>query len=435
MSHKKTPVPIIILLVIGLFVAAYFGIRALTQKEDTNLALSGTIEGEKVSIAAESSGKVVEVFVHEGDAIKTGDQLFRMDGALLQAQRNAASASVDMARSALANAFAQFDVVDAAVQLESGAARTALWTASNPSGYTLPDAYFSQAELLSAAETERLNAESALQKAQNTLTLKLAEQASTDFKAAEIALMRERAALLNAENTLTKARLSQNQDLIDAAQTLVDDTRENLDIAQATYDELKDSERALIIIADRAQVTLMTERVNLAREALLKLQIGKDSQKWKAANAALEQAHAAVDQANAQLALIDTQISRLTVTSPTDGMVSEVAAQVGEVVTIGSQVLALIRPDTLTITVYVPEEEVGLIKLGQAATLNVDSFPVEVFTAHVIQIADTAEFTPRNTSTTEGRKTTVFAVKLAIDNTAGLLKAGMPADLVFLPQE
>ena len=435
MSHKKPPVPLIILLVIGLFVGAYYGIRALTQKEEDNLALSGTIEGEKVTVAVESSGKIVEVFVHEGNSVKIGDKLFRMDDTLLQAQRNAASASVDLARSALANAFAQFDVVDAAVQLESGAARTALWTASDPSGYTLPDAYFSRAELLSAAETELMNAESALEKAQNTLTLKLAEQASTDFKAAEIALIRERAALLNAENTLTKARLSQNQELIDAAQAQVDDVRENLDIAQTTYDELKDSEPALSIIAGRTQVTLMTERVNLAREALLKLQIGKDSLKWKAADAALEQAHAAVDQANAQLALIDTQISRLTVTASADGVVSEVTAQAGEVAATGAQVLALTRPDTLTITVYVPEEEIGLVKLSQAATLTVDSFPAEMFTGHVIQIADSAEFTPRNTSTTEGRKTTVFAVKLAVDNTAGLLKAGMPTDLIFLPQE
>ena len=89
------------------------------------------------------------------------------------------------------------------------------------------------------------------------------------------------------------------------------------------------------------------------------MQIGKDSPKWKAANAALEQAHAAVDQANAQLALIDTQISRLTVTAPGDGMVSEVAAQAGEVVAAGAQVMSLTRPDTLTITVYVSEEEVG----------------------------------------------------------------------------
>jgi hypothetical protein len=203
------------------------------------------------------------------------------------------------------NAEAQFNLVDSAVKLDTATTYTALLTAADPSGYTLPNGYYSQAELLSAAETEMLNAQSALEKARNDLTLKLAEQDSTDFKAAEIALMRERAAVLNAENTLNKTRLSQNQDLIDAAQTLLEDERENLDIAQSTYDDLKDSEPAKAIISLRAQVILLTERLNLSRESWLKLQIGEDSPKWKAANAALEQAHAAVEQANAQLALID----------------------------------------------------------------------------------------------------------------------------------
>jgi HlyD family secretion protein len=63
----------------------------------------------------------------------------------------------------------------------------------------------------------------------------------------------------------------------------------------------------------------------------------------------------------------------------------------------------------------------------------VDSFPEALFSASVIRIASQAEFTPRNTSTSEGRKTAVFAVKLKVEDPAGLLKAGMPADLVFLP--
>jgi len=435
MPHKKPPVPIIILLVIGLFVAAYFGIRALTQKEDTTLTLSGTIEGEVIAVSAETSGRISEMLVIEGESVKAGDILFRLDDTLLQSQREAASSSQALARGALASAKAQFDVIDASVQLESAQARTGLWTSPDPSGYSLPDAYFSQPELLSAAETELLNAESALADAQNALTLKLAEQESTTFKAAELALLRERAALLNAENTLAKARLSQNQDLIDAAQSHVDDTRENLDIAQSAYDDLKDSNSALAIIADRVQVNLMSERVQLAREAWLKLQVGEDSPKWKAANAALEQAHAAVEQANAQLALIDTQIARLTVTAPADGTIALVAARPGEVVTAGARVISLTLPESLTITVYIPEEQIGKIKLDQKAALSVDSFPSQVFYAHVIQIADQAEFTPRNTSTTEGRKTTVFAIKLAIENPSSLLKAGMPADLTFLPQE
>ena len=47
------------------------------------------------------------------------------------------------------------------------------------------------------------------------------------------------------------------------------------------------------------------------------------------------------------------------------------------------------------------------------------------------RIADQAEFTPRNVQTDEGRRTTVFAVKLTVDDPAGKLKPGMPADVVF----
>ena len=270
MSHKRPPMLVIILLVLGLFIGAYYGIRALTQKESSGLSLSGTIEGEQTSVSAESSGKVIEVFVAEGETVKAGDPLFHLDDTLLQAQRTTASASVALSRSALASAFAQFDLMDSAVQLESTPARSALWNAVDPAGYTLPDAYYSQTELLSAAETELHNAEAALEKAQNALRLKLAEASSTDFKAAEIALVRERAAALVAQEALNKARLSQNQDLIDAAQQLLDDARENLDIAQSAYDDLADSEAALGIIADRAQVLLLSERAQLRNDRLTK---------------------------------------------------------------------------------------------------------------------------------------------------------------------
>ena len=87
--------------------------------------------------------------------------------------------------------------------------------------------------------------------------------------------MRERAAALVAQEALNKARLSQNQDLIDAAQQQVDDSRENLDIAQTAYDAQADSDAAVEIIADRVQVLLLTERAQLARDSWLKLQFGK----------------------------------------------------------------------------------------------------------------------------------------------------------------
>ncbi|HLA87929.1 MAG TPA: efflux RND transporter periplasmic adaptor subunit, partial [Anaerolineales bacterium] len=85
----------------------------------------------------------------------------------------------------------------------------------------------------------------------------------------------------------------------------------------------------------------------------------------------------------------------------------------------------------LTITVYVPEDRYGEISLGQSAEVSVDSFPGEIFTAIVIQIADKAEFTPRNVQTVEGRSSTVFAIKLKVENPEGKLKIGMPADVFF----
>ena len=85
----------------------------------------------------------------------------------------------------------------------------------------------------------------------------------------------------------------------------------------------------------------------------------------------------------------------------------------------------------LTITVYVPEDRYGELSIGQAATVTVDSFAVITFKAAVIHIADQAEFTPRNVQTAEGRSSTVFAIKLKVDDPEGKLKTGMPADVVF----
>jgi HlyD family secretion protein len=107
-------------------------------------------------------------------------------------------------------------------------------------------------------------------------------------------------------------------------------------------------------------------------------------------------------------------------------------AQPGSVLNAGATLLTLTRLDELTITVYVPEDRVGEVSLGQAAEVVVDSFTGVTFQATVIYISDQAEFTPRNVQTVAGRKNTVFAVKLTLKDTSGRLKPGMPADVTFL---
>jgi HlyD family secretion protein len=93
--------------------------------------------------------------------------------------------------------------------------------------------------------------------------------------------------------------------------------------------------------------------------------------------------------------------------------------------------LSLANLSDLRITIYLPEDRYGEVNLGDQVEVTVDSFPGERFSAEVIQIADEAEFTPRNVQTAEGRKTTVFAIQLAVQNLDGKLKPGMPADVTF----
>ena len=97
----------------------------------------------------------------------------------------------------------------------------------------------------------------------------------------------------------------------------------------------------------------------------------------------------------------------------------------------GASAFVLGKLNTLQITVYVPEDTYGRVKLGQTAKMTVDSYPGVSFTALVVHIADQAEFTPRNVQTAEGRRTTVYAIKLDVPNPDGKLKPGMPADVTF----
>jgi HlyD family secretion protein len=124
-------------------------------------------------------------------------------------------------------------------------------------------------------------------------------------------------------------------------------------------------------------------------------------------------------------------MDKLVVVAPQDGVVITRSIEPGEMALPGTPLLTLARLSSLEITVFVPEDRYGAIDLGEPATVSVDSFPGVTFSGTVTHIADQAEFTPRNVQTVEGRSSTVFAVKLSIDNPEGKLKAGMPADVVF----
>jgi RND family efflux transporter MFP subunit len=256
---------------------------------------------------------------------------------------------------------------------------------------------------------------------------------------AEKTLLTRKFEAQSAKDVLTKASTSGNSNLKDEAQTLYDDALTQLENAQTTYDDLKDTDGAQAVLSARQSLVLADERVQAAELRQISLETGENSLKVKAAQAALEQAKAgvlqaeqAVSQAQANLNLLGVQLSKLTITAPSDGIVLTRSIEPGEVLSPASPAITIGQLNPLTILVYVPESEVGLLSLGQKAGLSVDSFPGETFSAQIIRIADQAEFTPRNVQTTESRKTTVFAVRLQLENPEGKLKPGMPADVTFL---
>jgi multidrug resistance efflux pump len=174
------------------------------------------------------------------------------------------------------------------------------------------------------------------------------------------------------------------------------------------------------------------EALALAQARLAAAQAGVAAAQAALAPVQLEAAQAQVDTAQAALELLDAQLSKLVVVAPADGVILSRAIEPGEVASPGATLLVMGGLAQLKVTVYVPEDRYGQIQLGQTARLSVDSYPGRVFEAQVLEIANQAEFTPRNSQTVTGRKDTVFAVQLSIANPDLALKPGMPADVSFV---
>ena len=139
-------------------------------------------------------------------------------------------------------------------------------------------------------------------------------------------------------------------------------------------------------------------------------------------------AESGVAQAEAALEVIGVQIGQLTLTSPISGVVSAQPVEVGEIAQPGAPILTITELAEVTLTAYIPESKVGLVKLGQEVLVSVDSYPGEGFRGEVVYISPRALFTPKNIQMKEEREKTVFAVKVRLANPEQKLKPGMPAD-------
>ncbi len=134
------------------------------------------------------------------------------------------------------------------------------------------------------------------------------------------------------------------------------------------------------------------------------------------------------EQAAAQADQLRKKVRDCSIVAPSAGIVSLKPIEVGEFVTIGSNVLRITYLDKVKLMIYVNEQQLGNVKLGQTADVTIDSNPDTPHEGRVVYISPNAEFTPKNVQTKEERTKLVFGVKIEIENKDGVLKPGLPAD-------
>lgn len=470
---SRVQIFMIVLFVIAL---AYFGYRVVTNRDDGKLRASGTIEAVEVNVSPETSGKIDEVLVDEGQTVMTGEPLLRLDDNLLSAQRQVAQTGVDSAHDALLTAQsayklaqAQYDATLTSARAQQGSQRLTDWANRAPSQFDQPLWFFSHDEQITAVQAEVDAALQALQQSQVNLDHTIQDLNNANFVAAETRLSNARfgyqvANTVNDHAQLTGGevypddvqvklppnapsyrikiaianRLSGDSEIVNVAQDAFDAAKTELDEAQQACDALLNTDAADRVLKARATLSVAQERYEVALDTSSSLQTGEYSPQVEIAARALDQANAALDQAQstvnsaqANLDLIDAQMSKLTISAPMDGVILARNVEPGGFVQPGGAALTMANLNELTITVYVPEDRYGEIHLGQEVSVSVDSFPGQTFTATVNYISDQAEFTPRNVQTVQGRSATVYAIKLKVSDPAGKLKLGMPADVVF----
>jgi HlyD family secretion protein len=413
------------------------------------LVASGTIEAHTVSVSAPHGGRLAAVRVKEGDRVAPGALIAELDTTLDDAQLAQAQAAVGQAKAqwALLKAGARpadLDVLRSAVEQARSAAATAHTTAEDARALVAApgalDVKIAGAQSAVQAAGEQLKAAQANATAADldeqllARTVKLLEEGFDvgvpggmkhfDAPADKMEEARLQWNLAGQKQWQAHAQVDiATAALQSARQTLVDLRAQKADpqVQQAQANAAEAAAQVADAAVTAAQTTLEValagatpEQLSIAESRISQAEAGV-----RAVQARLEQTRIAAP----QHAGADPEPDPWTVTT--------VALHTGEVASAGSPIVHLADLGQVTLNVYVAEPDLGRVSLGQAAQVAVDSYPGRLFPGTVTQIADEAEFTPKNVETREQRVNTVYAIKIALDNPDAALKPGMPADATF----
>ena len=381
-----------------------------------SLTFSGSLEAKQTRIAAELGGRVVAVRANLGDAIKSGDALIDLDDASIKSSQSEADATVRAAQSNLDQvneparpspiALADAGIAQANADLQSATA------ALNSTNQTLksPQDLLTQLHL---TEGKVASAQSDVTRAQVTLAgiqsqVDIAANDQSNSGKTRLAILQKQKDAADAGLLAAQASLNGNKRVLELYQQMVNNPQEILASQHSAANQVKTAQAGVVV----AQTDLAIAKRGPQKEAV-----------------ALAEAKLRAAQANQKI--VQAQARRFAITSPLTGTVVARSVEPGETARAGAPLLTIADTRELEMTVYLPIQNLGAVKMGQTVQLKSPSLSNQVFSAKVTYIAADAEFKPANIYNSKERSEMVFAVRVTVPNTDNELKAGLPADVTF----
>jgi multidrug resistance efflux pump len=226
----------------------------------------------------------------------------------------------------------------------------------------------------------------------------------------DLQIAQQRARIAQAQANLTKALRGPRTEEISSARAL----SENAERERLRQKTLLDQG-----LVPQQSYDAAATQARTSREALLELQRGNRPEDIASAQATL-------DAEEKQLGYLERQRAESGVKAPAAGVIESMDLRPGDLVGPNQPVARILEPGQIWVRVYVPEPQLGRVRVGQRAAIKVDTWPNREFSGKVVEIRTQSEYTPRNVQTLDQRMDQVFGVKVAIDP-APELKPGMAA--------
>lgn len=389
MNRKLIPI-ILIVLIAAVAAVWWFGFRSHEQPD--TIKISGNIELTEVNIGFKTPGQLVELTVKEGDPVKAGQIIGRLDTAQLESQKRMAEAEIAAAESRLKQLGSSIDFQERSLDATTTQRRAEVAAAE------------SQLRELLAGSRDQEKGQARASAAQAEAE---AARAEADWK---------RAQTLFATEDITAADRDRAKAAYEATQAAARRARQHLALVE-------EGPRQETIDTARAQVAR-------AKAALNATEAGRfDSNRLHQERTSRL---AGIEQAKASLAVVETQLKDAIARSPVDGVVLVKAAEAGEVLAAGTTIVTIADLAHPWLRGYVGQQNQGRVQIGAPVEVVTDSFPNRRFQGRLAFLAADAEFTPKQIQTEEERVKLVYRVKIDLENPEGVLKANMPAD-AFIP--